>query len=404
MKKDFKILIKYIPAIIFAIVIIFAIATIPAIISAVNEHTHIYGEWEITKNPTCSEQGIEKRFCDCGDVQQNPIERLPHTEGEWTFNEEGTEKRLLCAVCNRTLQTESLTNHTHSFSEWTVEIEATCTKGGIMIRYCRCGWSDQKAVKPIDHKYGNWETVELPTCEENGIEKRTCQCGHSEERATHSLGGHKYGAWTVYLESTCSKEGIERRYCINDPSHYEDRTLSKKEHTYDEWKIVLLPTFDTDGKEESTCTKCYDKLTKSINKLCSDDWTISNSELLEVNKDIAGRVIIPSVVKTIAKEAFEKCEQITTVVITSNITHIGKRAFSYCDNLTTLIISKNIEKIDKFILDQSFSFSTIIFEGSKEAWINLMEKDGLNWQIGADNYTVYCANNEIISVIDGIPQ
>ena len=173
MKKDLKILIKYIPAIIVAIVIIFAITTIPAIISAVNEHTHIYGEWEIIKNPTCSEQGIEKRFCDCGDVQQNPIERLPHTEGEWTFNEEGTEKRLLCAVCNRTLQTESLTNHTHSFGEWTVDIEATCTKGGIMIRYCRCGWSDQKAVKPIDHKYGNWETVELPTCEQNGKEKRT---------------------------------------------------------------------------------------------------------------------------------------------------------------------------------------------------------------------------------------
>ena len=396
MKKDFKILVKYIPAVIASIVIIFAIASIPAIISAVNEHTHTYSEWERFKDPTCAEQGIEKRFCDCGDVQQKTIERLSHTEGAWTFNEEGTEKRLLCAICNRTLETESLTNHTHSYGEWTIEIEPTCTAGGIMSRSCRCGWTDQKAVKPIDHKYGNWETVELPTCEQNGKEKRTCECGKSEERLTHSLGGHKYGAWTVYQDSTCSSEGIERRYCTNDSSHYDEKSISKKEHTYSEWAIVQFPTFDADGVEEGSCTECDAKITRSINKLCDSDWTIKGEKLTGVNPDMEGTVILPPEITTIANYAFHDHDKITTIVVTPNITAIKSSAFSYCDNLKTLIIIPNENLvIDKYFLDGSTECTTIIYNGAAKDWNAIVG----NIDIGIYNYTVYCANNEIISVI-----
>lgn len=38
-------------------------------------HTHNYGEWETVKNATCTEDGIKKKACSCGDTEQEKIPR-----------------------------------------------------------------------------------------------------------------------------------------------------------------------------------------------------------------------------------------------------------------------------------------------------------------------------------------
>ena len=50
------------------------------------EHIHEFGEWEITKSPTCFENGTEERYCDCGQVQSKNIPALGHNyvDGECT--------------------------------------------------------------------------------------------------------------------------------------------------------------------------------------------------------------------------------------------------------------------------------------------------------------------------------
>ena len=42
------------------------------------EHEHIWGEWEITKEATCTENGGKERKCFCGETEASVIEKLEH--------------------------------------------------------------------------------------------------------------------------------------------------------------------------------------------------------------------------------------------------------------------------------------------------------------------------------------
>ena len=67
---------------------------------------HVFGEWTLTKDATCLEEGIETRLCsECGFSEEKSIEKLAeHSYGKWktdvdaTFTEKGIEK-MVCASC-----------------------------------------------------------------------------------------------------------------------------------------------------------------------------------------------------------------------------------------------------------------------------------------------------------------
>ena len=43
---------------------------------------HTFGEWEVTKQPTISEEGMETRFCSCGKVETRKIDKLSVIKGD----------------------------------------------------------------------------------------------------------------------------------------------------------------------------------------------------------------------------------------------------------------------------------------------------------------------------------
>ena len=90
-----KTIYKHLPLIIISIVIIVTIIAMPSIIGELTKHTHAYGEWERFRDPSCSEQGIDRRFCDCGDIQEVSIDKLDHSPGEWIVDLESNEKKLM---------------------------------------------------------------------------------------------------------------------------------------------------------------------------------------------------------------------------------------------------------------------------------------------------------------------
>lgn len=76
---------------------------------------HYYGEWEVTKEPTCYAKGEKKRTClDCGYVETAEIETIPHTWGEYVNDnkpacEQQTES-LRCTVCGAKGETRNRDN------------------------------------------------------------------------------------------------------------------------------------------------------------------------------------------------------------------------------------------------------------------------------------------------------
>lgn len=91
---------------------------------------HTYGDWVVTKEKTCLEDGSRKRTCTVCGVEQVEIIKSTgtHTYGDWvvtkaaTCLEDGSRKRT-CMVCG-VIQTEVIAKTGHNY------VNRTCTKCG----------------------------------------------------------------------------------------------------------------------------------------------------------------------------------------------------------------------------------------------------------------------------------
>ena len=71
-------------------------------------HTHSFGEWMVTTNPTCTEAGIKTRECDCGVTERAEVPAAGHNWDSGTITREPTseadgEKTYTCLVCKATM-------------------------------------------------------------------------------------------------------------------------------------------------------------------------------------------------------------------------------------------------------------------------------------------------------------
>ena len=53
-----------------------------------DSHVHAFGEWQITKEATCSETGEKTRLCTCGEKETQLIAQQEHFAGAWVIEKE----------------------------------------------------------------------------------------------------------------------------------------------------------------------------------------------------------------------------------------------------------------------------------------------------------------------------
>ncbi len=243
-------------------------------------HEHVWGEWTLTEEPTCSVPGTEDRFCEaCGHSESREVPTTGHSYGEWSVTAEptcsvpGTEDRF-CEACGHS-ESREVPKSGHSYGEWSVTEEPTCTVPGTEDRFCEaCGHSESREVPKSGHSYGEWSVTEEPTCSVPGTEDRFCEaCGHSESREVPK-SGHSYGEWSVTEEPTCTTHGKESRFCDVCGSG-ESREVPKAGHSYDEWMITEDATCMDEGKQIRYCVHCGSFETSSVPTTdhSYDEWT-----------------------------------------------------------------------------------------------------------------------------------
>lgn len=118
---------------------------------------HRFGEFVVTKEPTCTETGVKERVCEvCGEKETETVPALGHkgpftTVKAPTCTEAGSEKRI-CTVCGaEEVREVAPLGHKGPF---TVTREATCTEDGVQERDCTvCGAHEVVAI-PAAHKFG----------------------------------------------------------------------------------------------------------------------------------------------------------------------------------------------------------------------------------------------------------
>ena len=70
-------------------------------------HTHSFGEWTVTTEPSCTEPGIKTRECDCGQTERAEIPATGHQWDNGKVTKEPTkdadgEKAFFCMICKAT--------------------------------------------------------------------------------------------------------------------------------------------------------------------------------------------------------------------------------------------------------------------------------------------------------------
>ena len=81
-------------------------------------HEHIFSSWTTYKTATCTENGIQRRTCSCGEYEEKTV-----------------------------------TAKGHSYGSWTIYKSATCTENGIQRRTCSCGKYEEQKISSSGHSY-----------------------------------------------------------------------------------------------------------------------------------------------------------------------------------------------------------------------------------------------------------
>lgn len=145
---------------------------------------HNFGEWTVTEEPTCQDEGVETRVCkSCKKTEERTLDTVDH----------------------------------HWQKYFTVDEEPTCTEIGVAYVYCDdCDETcDTYYIPATDHCFDASEIIEYADCETDGLVVRMCKyCDETEEIEIPALGHCWTDEKVVDFEPTNDSYGQKSYHCL----------------------------------------------------------------------------------------------------------------------------------------------------------------------------------------------
>lgn len=294
---------------------------------------HDYGEWKVTKEPTCTKYGTKKRICKrCNEYEIDVIDPTGHQhtkiidQKDATCEEKGYSGDLYCEDCRLIIQLGhdiAATGHTwddgeitkeptqtatgiktytcktchktrtetipmlkgHHWDKGTVTKEPTCTEPGEMTYHCTdedCNESYTETIKATGHQYTKLINKKDATCEEKGYSGDTyCEDCKQIIKTGKAINptGHDWDKGTVKKAATCESDGI-KEYTCKTCKKTKEETIAPTGHTKTEIRNKKQATCKEEGYTGDTyCVTCGKKLASGETIAKTDhDWTITETE------------------------------------------------------------------------------------------------------------------------------
>ena len=151
--------------------------------------------------------------------------------------------------------------HTHTYSDWVVTTEATCTAQGEETRTCSvCGATETRPVEKKAHDLFHVE--EASTCTVAGVSYDVCDsCGNTFNYAVLPLAPHTFGEWVTTKEATVFESGERKRTCTacGFEETEEIERLNVAEVKDEKTGIsVVYPENSYEGEVEISVTQTFD--------------------------------------------------------------------------------------------------------------------------------------------------
>ena len=156
---------------------------------------HNFGEWTVTEEPTCQDEGVETRVCkSCKKTEERTLDTVDH----------------------------------HWQKYFTVDEEPTCTEIGVAYVYCDdCDETcDTYYIPATDHCFDASEIIEYADCETDGLVVRMCKyCDETEEIEIPALGHCWTDEKVVDLEPTNDSYGQKSYHCLYCDTTYDEEEI-----------------------------------------------------------------------------------------------------------------------------------------------------------------------------------
>ncbi|MBQ9117317.1 MAG: DUF4886 domain-containing protein [Clostridia bacterium] len=369
---------------------------------------HSFGEWSVTKEPTCAEDGSKSRACICGETETEKIaashDLTSHEEKPATCSAAGYKAYESCSRCDYTTFEEipalphDTVEHLGKFS--------TCTEVGHdpYVTCKNCSYTTYKAKPLLPH-----HTVEhlgkFSTCTEVGHDPYvTCKnCSYTTYKAKPLLPHHtvehdgkpascteigykpyvtcKNCSYTTYEEipmekhdynsvtvpPTCTGEGYVTYTCKNCPHSYVEK-IPPHGHTWGEWFISEEITSESNGQMRRNCVNCDGFETKPIGIVASGNIGATNpgDATYTIYEDgtfkLSGSGETASCGWNGASQPFKNYRSsVTRVIIAEGITKVGIGTFSYLPNLEYAYIPSTISVFPQNLFMDSFAKNVTSF-------------------------------------------
>lgn len=308
----------------------------------INVHAHTYGDWMVMVAPTCTMPGTRRKACECGDVIEESIpalghELVHHEAQEPTCTTSGWSAYDTCSRCNyTTFQVIAALGHDliHHAAQAPTEDHIgwnaydTCS---------RCDYSTyvQLAALNHTHSYSDWTVMVEPTCTTPGMRRKECSCGDVVEESIAALGHN-------YVDDVCTRCGLYYGmvFDLNDDEvSYTLKTYDNQAHyendVFEDVTTIIIPNTYNDLPVIAIGDGAFDSC-----------WTASS-------------IIIPDGVISIGDSAFSGCESLTFISIPDSVTSIGAAAFNDCESLTSISIPNSITSIKTGTFSSCFNLTSI---------------------------------------------
>ncbi|MBE6565866.1 MAG: leucine-rich repeat domain-containing protein [Ruminococcaceae bacterium] len=292
-------------------------------------HTHVFGEWRITREASCSEYGEQTRLCACGEKETQPIALLPHFAGAWVIEKEPTiklptpddptqrEPGLKCQFCNRcgAKLDEELIPATGSLGlayainpdgkTFAVAGIGNCTDDEIIVPENFCGYHVTSVMKGAFNACEQLNSITLP------------------ETVTE-IGEYAFRGSS--LVSITLPEGL---LVIGDTAFSDCDSL----------KEITIPASAKIGKRAFEGCYALRRVILSEGIQAIAPYTFQDCWLLE-------SVSLPDSLRSIGEMAFYDCSQLKEIHIPPSVTSIGEHAFSFCGSLKSITLPKRLMRIE----------------------------------------------------------